>query len=36
MLRIKELEHQITMEMEQARVPGLAIAIIHTKELVYT
>ncbi|AYK08382.1 serine hydrolase domain-containing protein [Brevibacillus laterosporus] len=36
MLRIKELEHQITMEMEQARVPGLAIAIIHNKELVYT
>ncbi|RAP31097.1 Beta-lactamase [Brevibacillus laterosporus] len=35
MLRIEELEHQIMMEMEQARVPGLAIAIIHEKELIY-
>ncbi|AYB37925.1 serine hydrolase domain-containing protein [Brevibacillus laterosporus] len=35
MLLIKELEHQIMMEMEQARVPGLAIAIIHNKELIY-
>ncbi|WP_232697382.1 serine hydrolase domain-containing protein [Brevibacillus daliensis] len=35
MIQMEEVEQQIQFEMKQAKVPGLAIAIIHEKKLIY-